>query len=68
MLVSKARTMRSWEDFALGNASLRLNLPLSTMSHLLQLHWTWIAPMFMWVYRPAFMRKPKRYVVTQTDG
>lgn len=55
-LVSRARESTIWEEFALGNASLQLGLPRQIMAKLLHLHWTWVAPMFMWVYRPAFMR------------
>ncbi|KAF5679222.1 nitrogen assimilation transcription factor nit-4 [Fusarium heterosporum] len=55
-LVSRARESAIWEEFALGNASLQLGLPRQVMAKLLHLHWTWVAPMFMWVYRPAFMR------------
>jgi hypothetical protein len=54
--VSRAKESAIWEEFALGNASLQLGLPRQVMAKLLHLHWTWVAPMFMWVYRPAFMR------------
>jgi hypothetical protein len=33
------------------------DIPRDVMSRLLRIHWVWISPMFMWVYRPAFMRK-----------
>jgi hypothetical protein len=55
-LASDAMESRAWEEFALGNATLGTDMPKETISKLLQLHWSWIAPMFMWVYRPAFMR------------
>ncbi|KAK6004300.1 hypothetical protein QM012_009150 [Aureobasidium pullulans] len=45
-----------WEQFALGNAARQTGMPQKVMAKLLQLHFTWVAPMFMWVYRPAFMR------------
>ncbi|KAI1852034.1 hypothetical protein JX265_008161 [Neoarthrinium moseri] len=32
------------------------DIPREVMSRLLKIHWVWIAPMFMWVYRPAFVR------------
>ena len=54
--LSRARESTIWEEFALGNAALQLGLPRQVMAKLLHLHWTWVAPMFMWVYRPAFMR------------
>ncbi|KFY89941.1 hypothetical protein V500_05394 [Pseudogymnoascus sp. VKM F-4518 (FW-2643)] len=56
MLTSNAMESRAWENFAVGNAAFRSDIPQATMSNLLNLHWSWIAPMFMWVYRPAFMR------------
>jgi hypothetical protein len=56
MLTSNAMESRAWEDFAVGNAAFRSEIPRPTLSHLLNLHWSWVAPMFMWVYRPAFMR------------
>ena len=46
-----------WEDFALGNASLQTGIPRHMLAKLLRLHWTWVSPMFMWVYRPAFIRE-----------
>ncbi|KAL2867481.1 Zn(II)2Cys6 transcription factor [Aspergillus lucknowensis] len=56
LLTWNAEEYRSWEDFALSNAAIETGIPRATMSTLLQIHWAWIAPMFMWVYRPAFMR------------
>jgi hypothetical protein len=50
-------TSREMERFALGNVSLWSGIPRDVLADLLRLHWTWIAPMFLWVYRPAFMRK-----------
>ncbi|KAH7304057.1 fungal-specific transcription factor domain-containing protein [Stachybotrys elegans] len=47
---------RAWEQFALGNATLHTDIPREVVAQLLQVYWTWIAPTFMWVYRPAFMR------------
>lgn len=57
ILASNAMQSREWEDIALGNAAMQLALPKDALTELLRLHWTWIAPMFMWVYRPAFMRE-----------
>ncbi|KAM5350776.1 hypothetical protein ACJ41O_007281 [Fusarium nematophilum] len=55
-LSSYAKEMAIWEEFALGNASLQTGIPRNIMAKLLHLHWTWVSPMFMWVYRPAFIR------------
>lgn len=57
MLVAKSHESRMWEDFALGAAAAQSDIPRPVITKLLHIHWTWISPMFMWVYRPAFMRK-----------
>ncbi|VUC20450.1 unnamed protein product [Clonostachys rosea] len=51
-----ARESATWEDFALGNASLETGIPRSVLAKLLHVHWAWVSPMFTWVYRPAFVR------------
>ncbi|KND91752.1 Nitrogen assimilation transcription factor nirA [Tolypocladium ophioglossoides CBS 100239] len=56
LLTSSALESRAWEDFALANATLQSSIPQHSISRLVPIHWTSIAPMFMWVYRPAFMR------------
>ena len=45
-----------WEEFALENVSKKTGIPRRMMANLLHLHWTWVAPMFMWVYRPGEWR------------
>ncbi|KAI8946143.1 fungal-specific transcription factor domain-containing protein [Xylaria longipes] len=55
-LASYRRESLLWEDFALGNASLQTGMPRQMMAKLLHVHWTWVSPMFAWVYRPAFIR------------
>lgn len=57
LLTSNAEESRSWEEFALGNVAIQSDIPRDTVSKLLQIHWSWVAPLFMWVYRPAFMRE-----------
>lgn len=56
-LASFCRESATWEEFALGNASLETGIPRQVMARLLHLHWTWVSPMFGWVYRPAFVSK-----------
>ncbi|KAK9802157.1 putative Fungal-specific transcription factor domain-containing protein [Seiridium cardinale] len=56
LLTSNAMESRTWEEFAIGNAAVQNDIPREIMSRLLKIHWAWISPMFMWVYRPAFMR------------
>lgn len=53
---SCVREMTTWEEFALGNASLQTGIPRQIMGKLLHVYWTWVSPMFMWVFRPAFIR------------
>lgn len=54
-LIAKAKESRMWEGFAISNATVQSDIPRQVVSKLLQLNWTWTSPMFMWVYRPAFM-------------
>lgn len=54
-LAAHARETATWEEFALGNASLQTGIPRQLMARLLHIHWNWISPMFMWVYKPAFI-------------
>lgn len=56
-LRTRASESRSLEDFSVGTAALQIDIPKEVVSKMLQLHWAWIAPMFLWVYRPAFMSK-----------
>lgn len=56
-LVAKAHESRMWEDFALGVAASQSDIPRPVLAKFLHLHWTWISPMFMWIYRPAFIRE-----------
>lgn len=57
LLAAKADEARVWEAFALGRAAIQTDIPREVITKLLSLHWTWISPMFMWVYRPAFICK-----------
>ncbi|KAH8879521.1 hypothetical protein GQ53DRAFT_738654 [Thozetella sp. PMI_491] len=56
LLTSSALESKAWEHFALDNAAIQSGIPRHMITRLLHVHWSWIAPMFMWVYRPAFMR------------
>lgn len=56
-LSSYSKESSIWETYALGNIAGETGIPWATLAKLLQIHWTWVSPMFMWVYRPAFMRK-----------
>jgi hypothetical protein len=55
-LVAHARESAIWEEFAIGNASAQTGVPRQVIADLLHIYWTWIAPMFLWVHRSAFIR------------
>ncbi|KAJ4292017.1 hypothetical protein N0V90_009916 [Kalmusia sp. IMI 367209] len=55
-LMAHAQESKIWEDYALGNASLQTGMPRQIIAKLLHMHWIWVSPMFMYVYRPAFIR------------
>lgn len=55
--VTSVQEARAIEQLALDNAAHWSGLPKTMLTELLQLYWSWIAPMFLWVYRPAFMRE-----------
>jgi hypothetical protein len=52
-LMDHAQESTIWEEFALRNASLQTGIPHQIMAKLLNMHWTWVSPMFMYVYRPG---------------
>ncbi|KAK9416533.1 putative Zn(2)-C6 fungal-type domain-containing protein [Seiridium unicorne] len=54
-LAARSKEAENWETFALKQAALRSDVPYPVIEKLLKIHWTWISPMFMWVYRPAFI-------------
>ena len=57
-LVSNAAIQRRCEAVAVESMAISQNeVPSEMASELLKLHWCWIHPMFMFVYRPAFTRK-----------
>lgn len=54
-LSSNAAVQRQLEAIAMKNMSTVQNeISSETASELLEYHWCWIHPMFMFVYRPAF--------------
>jgi hypothetical protein len=48
-LVMNAQTTRQWEDFAVGNTAVKLNIPKELSDELLKYHWCWIHPLFIFV-------------------
>jgi hypothetical protein len=48
-LVMNAQTQRQWEDFAVGNTAVKLNIPKELSDELLKYHWCWIHPLFIFV-------------------
>lgn len=55
-LRQNAHHQKQLEDFAVANATSRINLPKEVSEELLKFHWCWIHPLFLFVYRPAFTR------------
>jgi hypothetical protein len=55
-LAAHAQESAIWEEFAIGNASLQTGIPPHVIARLLHIHWTWVAPMFLWIHRPTFIR------------
>ena len=55
-LVSNATTQKQWEDFAIANAAHKVNVSPEVSNELLKYHWCWVHPLFLFVYRPAFVR------------
>lgn len=56
-LSTRTKEAQEWENFALKQAAIQTDVPYTVIERLLRIHWTWISPMFMWVYRPAFIRE-----------
>ena len=54
-LVSNAATQRLFEGVVVENME-HSDVSKTMAGELLMLHWCWMHPMFMTVYRPAFMR------------
>ncbi|KAL4869009.1 hypothetical protein BDV12DRAFT_185565 [Aspergillus spectabilis] len=55
-LVANAATQKSLESLNLQHIAPQSGIPEELASTLLQLHWCWLHPMFLFVYRPAFTR------------
>lgn len=52
-VAAHAQDSNMWEEFALRNASLQTGIPRHIIAKLLHMHWTWVSPMFMYVYKPG---------------
>jgi Fungal specific transcription factor domain len=55
-LVSNATKQKQWEDYAIANTAVKANVSKEVSKELLRYHWCWIHPLFLVVYRPAFIR------------
>ena len=55
-LLNNATQQRQWEDYAIANTAVKVNVPKELSNELLRFHWCWIHPLFLFVYRPAFTR------------
>lgn len=48
-LVMNAQNQRAWEDFAISNTAVKVNIPKELSDELLKYHWCWIHPLFIFV-------------------
>ena len=48
-LVMNAQTQRQWEDFAVSNTAVKVNISKELSDELLKYHWCWIHPLFIFV-------------------
>jgi Fungal specific transcription factor domain len=55
-LVLNATHQRQIEPFAIANSAIKINVPKEVSLEILNYHWCWIHPLFLFVYRPAFTR------------
>ncbi|KPI40425.1 Nitrogen assimilation transcription factor nirA [Cyphellophora attinorum] len=55
-LVVNATQQREIEPYAIANGAVKVNIPKELSEELLRYHWCWIHPLFLFVYRPAFVR------------
>ena len=55
-LVLNATHQRQIEPFAIANSAGKINMPKEVSLELLNYHWCWIHPLFLFIYRPAFTR------------
>ena len=59
-LVLNAANQRQWEDYAISNTAVKVNVPKEVAAELLRYHWCWIHPLFLFVswaiYRPHTQR------------
>ena len=55
-LVINATKQKQWEEYAIANTAVKANISKEVSNELLKYHWCWIHPLFLMVYRPAFIR------------
>jgi hypothetical protein len=55
-LVMNANKQKQWEEYAVANTAVKANVSKEVSNELLKYHWSWIHPLFLMVYRPAFIR------------
>ena len=48
-LVLNAANQRQWEDYAISNTAVKVNVPKEVAAELLKYHWCWIHPLFLFV-------------------
>lgn len=67
-LVMNANKQKQWEDYAIANTAAKANVSQQVSNELLKYHWTWIHPLFLIVYRPAFIRGMALVDATSPDS
>ena len=67
-LVMNATHQRKIEHFAIANSAFKINMPKEISLELLNYHWCWIHPLFLFVYRPAFTRGMAMVDYNSTDA
>lgn len=55
-LILNATHQRQIEPFAIANGAAKANISKEISQELLKYHWCWMHPLFLIVYRPAFIR------------
>lgn len=67
-LVLNATKQKQWEDYAIANTAVKANVSKEVSNELLKYHWSWIHPLFLVVYRPAFIRGMALVNATSRDS
>lgn len=67
-LFMNANKQKQWEGYAIANTAVKANVSKDVSDELLKYHWSWIHPLFLMVYRPAFIRGMALVNATSPDS